>query len=510
MRLDAITVALRARPNWESVDLGVALAREHAARIWPAWIAVTLPVALVASAIGLALDAVWVGGLLLWWLKPWFDRIPLHVMSHAVFGVVPSVRETIAAQWRMPWRAMLGWLTWRRLHPGRALLLPVDLLEGARGARRSERVRVLSRGPGGTSALLTVVCVHVESMLAISCVGVVLLFVPVEFLDESAKAMWRTLVEDPPRWAQVLLNLDWWLAMTLVEPFYVGAGFGLYLDRRTELEAWDIELSFRKLAQRLSQGFAVLLVLVAACAPLAAGAASAPSQPVAAAVAKAPPAPSLAALLERPVPPGGDEFADAVAETYLDPALDPKRSVYVWEPRGKRGNDTAARTPAWLSALAGTFALLAEYGLWLLVAIALLLLAWRRESWLSPVRRMLARAPAPVPTFDAIPGPEPTVDDPVARVRELMDAGQPRAALALLYRSTVVRLAERLGSPLPPGATERDCIVRARGLGDGIAVQNLTRLVAAWRAAAYGGRLPPRDELDALLADWPAAWPGTR
>ena len=36
------------------------------------------------------------------------------------------------------------------------------------------------------------------------------------------------------------------LTVLLLEPFYVSAGFGMYLNRRTELEAWDIEQEFRR------------------------------------------------------------------------------------------------------------------------------------------------------------------------------------------------------------------------------------------------------------------------
>ena len=39
-------------------------------------------------------------------------------------------------------------------------------------------------------------------------------------------------------------------AITLVMPFHTMAGFALYLNRRIELEAWDIEISFRNLANR--------------------------------------------------------------------------------------------------------------------------------------------------------------------------------------------------------------------------------------------------------------------
>ncbi len=36
------------------------------------------------------------------------------------------------------------------------------------------------------------------------------------------------------------------LTIGFLEPFYVAAGFALYLNRRAELEAWDIEQEFRR------------------------------------------------------------------------------------------------------------------------------------------------------------------------------------------------------------------------------------------------------------------------
>ena len=35
--------------------------------------------------------------------------------------------------------------------------------------------------------------------------------------------------------------------------FYVGAGFGLYLNRRVRIEAWDIEIVLRRMQARLAQ-----------------------------------------------------------------------------------------------------------------------------------------------------------------------------------------------------------------------------------------------------------------
>ena len=36
------------------------------------------------------------------------------------------------------------------------------------------------------------------------------------------------------------------VAVLCVEPYYVAAGFAMYLNRRVELEAWDIEQEFRR------------------------------------------------------------------------------------------------------------------------------------------------------------------------------------------------------------------------------------------------------------------------
>ena len=58
------------------------------------------------------------------------------------------------------------------------------------------------------------------------------------------------------------------LAVLFLEPFYVAAGFGMYLNRRAELEAWDIEQEFRRAFARVdrrsrcSRG-AVLVLLTA-------------------------------------------------------------------------------------------------------------------------------------------------------------------------------------------------------------------------------------------------------
>ena len=57
--------------------------------------------------------------------------------------------------------------------------------------------------------------------------------------------------------------------MAFIEPFYVGAGFGLYLNRRTQLEAWDLEIAFRRMRKRLEAVGTTVLLALALCLPMA-------------------------------------------------------------------------------------------------------------------------------------------------------------------------------------------------------------------------------------------------
>ena len=77
---------LRARSGWEAIELGMALVRRHAAAIWKPWLWLTLPVFVVLNLGAWWLDKFWLAALLMWWLKPAFDRVPLYVISRAVFG----------------------------------------------------------------------------------------------------------------------------------------------------------------------------------------------------------------------------------------------------------------------------------------------------------------------------------------------------------------------------------------------------------------------------------------
>src|SRR3546814_6024434 len=53
-------------------------------------------------------------------------------------------------------------------------------------------------------------------------------------------------------------------ALPIFEPFYVGAGLGLYLNRRTRIEAWDVEIALRRMRTRLATTATALLLAIGA------------------------------------------------------------------------------------------------------------------------------------------------------------------------------------------------------------------------------------------------------
>ena len=505
MKLEQLTVQLRARSSWEAIELGTALVRRHAAAVWKPWCLVILPVFVLLNALGWALDGVALAGVVMWWLKPVFDRIPLFVISRAVFGATPGVRETLAAQLRWGWRPMLHYLTWRRFSPARSLLLPVDLLEGVQGQRLRERRRVLGGAAYGNAALLTLICLHFEAAVFLGGIAAIILYFPIDLLPETLRSTWSLLFEQSPLWARVGMNALAWLAVSFIEPFYIGAGFGLYLNRRTELEAWDVEIVFRKLRQRVAHAAGALLLVLLCVGGLTRSPAWASDQPAKpqASEQKAggETTPNLPTVFD-PHFVDDANFRKAATEAYRDPDLNRKRVQKSWERREKPEIPEQKQTDlSWLGALAGLVAFIGEWGLWIVLGIAVLALLLAARRWLPWMGGSFARKPRldQDVQVEPIAAAEPLPDDVASVARRLWREGQHRDALALVYRAGVAALARRLKTTLPPGATEAECLRASRKLPAAEDRQLFASIVRVWQYAAYAQRDPDEAEFEDLL-----------
>ena len=505
MRLEQMTVHLRSRTGWEAMELGIALVRRHAAAIWKPWLLLTLPLLVLFNAAAVAIDQVRLAALAMWWLKPAFDRIPLFVVSRATFGSTPGLRDTLLAQWRWGRKPLLHYLTWRRFSPARSLYLPIDLLEGVQGAQARQRRRVLGGAAYGNALMLTVLFMHFGVALWLGCVALVFMFVPVEYLPEAARAGWSLVTEQPPWWAQVGANCFAWLAVMVLEPFYVGAGFGLYLNRRTQIEAWDLEIAFRKLRTRLASTAAPFVLLLVLCgtvlSPLRAQE-KPEDAPHAAQQSEAPDTPPTLPRVFGEQRVDDRSFRRAADEAYRDPLLDSRRTQATWEKRDKSAPERFDPGDlSWLGGVAAMFAFVAEWGLWIVLGLLVILLLFTARHWL-PWMRGAFKQHKPLPTdidTEVLQLPEVLPDDVPTEARRLWAQGKPRHALALLYRASVESMAARADVTLPPGATESECLRASRRMPNESDRSLFARMVRVWQYAAYAGQLPVQEDFEALV-----------
>ena len=150
MKFDRFAFVLRQRKPWESLDLGVALARQWRGPVYAAWCLTYVPYAVLMA---LLLDSHPVYAFFgLWWAKPVFDRVLLFVFSRAVFGEPP--------QWRESLRAFRQLISSTRLWGGSHLStsVPVSCIYTARRSARGTAWRCTTQACSGPRAGYRWVC----------------------------------------------------------------------------------------------------------------------------------------------------------------------------------------------------------------------------------------------------------------------------------------------------------------------------------------------------------------
>ncbi|MGH8355718.1 MAG: DUF4129 domain-containing protein, partial [Pseudomonas sp.] len=182
MRLTDISVAIRPRSAWEAMDLGVLLARRHAGLLLASWALVSLPLFALFSLL-LWQSPSW-ALLLFWWLKPAYERLPLYILSHALFGDTPTLKQALQAWPRLLKPQLLASLTWRRFSPTRSFDLPVLQLEGLAGQARSQRLVVLGQRDAAGATWLTLIGAHVEMALWFGLITLLYLLLPQQMTQE--------------------------------------------------------------------------------------------------------------------------------------------------------------------------------------------------------------------------------------------------------------------------------------------------------------------------------------
>ena len=215
MKLDRLQAVLRERTSFEAIDLGFSMFRRWAKLVYKSWVLAILPWYIVVWAV-LHAYPFW-AFMLLWWLKPLWDRVPLHILSRALFDDSPGTKETLKALpglWR---KDLVHSLLIYRFDPARSFFLPVLRLEGGESQMRARRRAVLMRTMGGPATWLTLVCLCLDLAAFFGVLGLILLMLP-EVPEYSLSLLWEQFwAGDTPFWFKVLIPVAAFLSLSIVE-----------------------------------------------------------------------------------------------------------------------------------------------------------------------------------------------------------------------------------------------------------------------------------------------------
>ncbi len=245
MQLDSAVVHLRKRTPWQALDTGVLLSRRWYARLLALWLAlgsVLLP--LIAAAAWLLPGASLNWALFLFWLlHPMMESALIFWAGRAMFAIEPGLGASLRGIRGIFSFSFLAGLLRYRLNPLRPFAYAVLVLEEPEAGMAAPRIALLGRGQDSTVFFL-LACLAIPLLFSCSALAAALTLIPEEIHQFSL----ADLLSPLGRWLLFALYVA---TCALMAPFSVSCGFMLYISRRVELEAWDIELGFRNLNARL-------------------------------------------------------------------------------------------------------------------------------------------------------------------------------------------------------------------------------------------------------------------
>lgn len=257
------------------------------------------------------------------------------------------------------------------------------------------------------------------------------------------------------------------LSMSLTDLFATGAGFGIYINNRTWIEGWDVELAFRRLAQRLGK----VAVFLISCFILTFSA-------------------------------NGQE-AKSAADRIKQVKAHPDFIVHTVTDKVPKSSVSPSFIPAELvKVLVYVFGIGAVVVLLGVIAFAI----WKNRHVFSMRMRgeKLQRA---TPSARVVMGMEVSPDTLPADIPTaawiLWQQGRHQEALGLLYRGSISRVMEIGKVEIQESDTEGDCMRRVDSAGQTAHPEYFRGITGVWIRLAYAGIGPADIEVQALCQQWP-------
>jgi len=522
--LNNLVIEIRPRQAWEAVDLGLLVGKRWWWPLVKLWLILALPVVVLTCFI--PVESLWWQLLILWWLKPIFERPLLIYLSRVVFGENPTVREILRASTEVIFRRIFPILLWVRFSPYRATSAPVILLERLTGSMMRDRLSLINRQGMDPIVWMSILGSIFEVFLTIGIFSLMWALIPrdtsIEFNKIFSGGHFGLF--------QYVLNGFAFVSMTLVAPFYVALGFSLYLNRRARLEAWDLEIDFRRMVQKREKV-----------------ARSDSSLSSAAGVKTLASLLMIATLLAYWPSPGNASDAPQAQESKAEQsqvdlhALDRERSQklisevmadadfhHIDVSHHLQLKDNGVKKPdkkidwKWLdgffeflkkiAVIFSGLSTIAEWALWLAVLLLIFFVVFRYRHWwrdaLMSTRSLETTRRNPVSIMGLDLREETLPEDVGEAAAQLANRGDLRASLSLLYRASLMQLL-RCGVELENSFTELECVRAVNGAGSNVAGamrDYFLELTGLWRELAWGHQMPGTEVVLNKCRNWNDTW----
>ena len=475
------SLKLRQRNSWEAADSGILLWRNNFGvfiilMILP-FIALVVFLRFFPPAL---IEATHWSYIILWWLKPFFARPVLHVISVRFFEPQATFSRIIKGFVKSLFIALPGDLLWRRFSVWRAARMPIRTLEHLSGKAARARIQTLEAGGLDFGASLTIVTTGIFFAILI---GEILFAAIILEMTQTIpfSALWQyTETIELLIFSVVCFNF------ILVETLYVCMGFALYINSRIEVEGWDIQLllqNFEKQkkqklapASRVMQSSAMLKIIIFISIGLFF--ALSPIQNVQAEQNK------IENMENAPI--------DVLKQILSSPDFGGNKDTWGIRLKNQKEHDIPEINFSWIRKVKDFFG----YLLFTLLIITIIIAAGYIILKLYRARRNSAGAAGikekTWKSFFVKAGEAANPEELLAKACLLHDQGMIREAWAKCFLAAIAIYSIQSNLNFPLDSTEYDCLSIVKK-ANASSAKDFGDLVLFWTSLAYGGKAPDND-----------------
>lgn len=493
MELNQLAFVAEKRSPWQVFDLSQLVTLKYFVPMVKIYLGVMLPFALLAY---FALPITY-SSLLVWWLKPLYERPLLDFLAKKSFSLNCSTTEALASLKSLRIIDVVKMLTLYRLSPNRAFLAPVEQLEKLKAKASSQRKNLLLGRFQHKQTWWLLLCVHFELLLTIAIASIIIVMLP-KGVEVDTQFLWQGLNDGT---FDSLYFFIYLIVISLVAPFFTTGGFLMYLNCRIALEGWDIELSFKRMVQRLAVSGACILLCFGAIPDKAYALES-----------------SAQASTTQTVEPQKLEKNEyltqvkkQVDDIYRDHELIDTQVTWLPKPSDKK-QDTN-----WLKGILDFFSVLSAispfigYFFWGLLLAVVVWLVWR--LWLyyqkysggferakSVKYRDNKEAEQTLPSFLADITEQAWPDDLLLAAEQALGAAKYRLALACLLRHALLYVEQLAPRTLSSAMTEYECQRALAKIVKPELNRHFQQLFALWLKHAWGHKSVKEQDIAELIS----------